>query len=77
MRKRITNNLEKLVKEIKELKKLMSSSDYVSGEIYIDMIFINIENILETTYISLETLLKEFKKLERIEKIERFLLKER
>lgn len=63
MRKRITNNLEKLVKEIKELKKLMSSSDYVSGEIYIDMIFINIENMLETTYISLETLLKELKKL--------------
>ena len=62
MRKRIENNLEKLLHDIKELKKLVGGSD-VSGETYIDLIFINIEYILETTYKPLETLFKELKKL--------------
>lgn len=60
MRKRITNKLEKIVKEIEELKNLVANSglngDYVSGGIYRD-----IENELESAYISLETLLKEMK----------------
>lgn len=60
MRKKIINNLEKLVKEIEELKKLVSNSglnsDYISGGIYRDL-----ENELETVYMSLEILLKELK----------------
>ena len=60
MKRKITCNLEKLVKEIEELKKLVSNSglngDYVSGGIYRDL-----EIELESTYISLEILLKEMK----------------
>ena len=60
MRKRITNKLEKIVKEIEDLRKLVYNSglngEYVSGGIYRD-----IENELESAYVSLETLLKELK----------------
>lgn len=60
MKKKITSNLEKLVNEIKELKKLVSSYDYASGGIFTDFIMINIEKELESA-MSLETLLKELK----------------
>ena len=61
MKKRIKNDLENLINDIEELKKLVSS-DYVSGELYLDFIIINIKNELESTYISLKNFLNELKR---------------